>query len=65
MRAEFDTLEHKLAQLARLSQQLRVENHELRQALAECQSHQRQNTDKIDSAKARLEKLLAQLPDES
>lgn len=64
MKAEFDTLEHKLAQLVQLSQRLRAENHELRQALAACQSQQRQCNDKIDHAKARLEKLLTQLPEE-
>lgn len=62
VKAEFDTLEHKLTQLVQLSQRLRAENHELRQALADSQSHQRQCNDKIDHAKVRLEKLLAQLP---
>lgn len=64
MKAEFDTLEQKLAQLVKLSQRLRAENHELRQALAESQSSQRQCNDKIDQAKARLEKLLEQLPED-
>lgn len=64
VKAEFDTLEQKLAQLVKLSQRLRAENHELRQALAESQSSQRQCNDKIDQAKARLEKLLEQLPED-
>lgn len=65
MKAEFDTLEHKLAQLVKLSQHLRAENHELRQALAESQSEQRQCNDKVDAATARLEKLLQQLPEDA
>jgi cell division protein ZapB len=65
MKAEFDSLEHKLAQLVQLSQRLRVENHELRQALAESRNDQRLCSDKIDQAKARLEKLLEQLPEDA
>ena len=65
VKAEFDTLEHKLAQLVQLSQRLRAENHELRQALAESQSDQRHCNDKVDQAKARLEKLLKQLPEDA
>ena len=63
VKAEFDTLEQKLAQLVQLSQRLRAENHELRQALAECRSNERHCSDKVDQAKARLDKLLQQLPD--
>ena len=65
MKAEFESLEHKLAQLVKLYQHLRAENHELRQALAESQSDQRQCSDRIDQAKARLEKLLQQLPEDA
>lgn len=65
MKAEFDTLEHKLAQLVQLSQHLRAENHELRQALAESQSDHRLCSDKVDQAKTRLEKLLEQLPEDA
>ncbi len=64
MKVELDMLEHKLTQLAQLAQQLRAENHQLRQALAEAQNQQRLNADKIDNAKKRLEKLLARLPKE-
>ncbi len=64
MKAELDSLEHKLAQLAKLSQQLRAENHQLRQALADALSKQRQCDDKVKNAKVRLEKLLARLPKE-
>jgi len=64
MQAELDTLESKLAQLVQLTQRLRVENHQLRQELANALSQGRQYHDKIDSAKVRIEKLLAQLPEE-
>jgi len=61
---ELDTLEQKLVQLAQLSQRLRAENHQLRQALAEVESKHRQCNDKINNAKARLQKLLVQLPED-
>lgn len=64
MQAELDTLESKLEQLVQLTQRLRSENHGLRQDLAQALSQSRQYHDKIDGAKARLEKLLAQLPEE-
>ena len=64
MQAELDTLENKLAQLVQLAQRLRVENHQLRQELAHALSQGRQYQDKIDGAQARLERLLAQLPEE-
>jgi cell division protein ZapB len=59
---ELDSLEHKLAQLVQVSQRLRAENHQLRQALAESESRHRQCNDKLNSAKTRLKKLLTQLP---
>ncbi len=62
---ELDALEQKLSQLVRLSQRLRSENHELRQALAEIESKHRQATDKITAAKTRLQKLLVQLPEDA
>jgi septation ring formation regulator EzrA len=65
MQTEMDTLENKLAQLVQLSQRLRKENHHLRQELAQALSQSRQYHDKIESAQARLELLLAQLPEET
>lgn len=62
---ELDTLEQKLEQLVRLSQRLRAENQQLRQALAEVESKNRQCNDKIGAAKARLEKLLTNLPEDA
>ena len=65
MQTELDALESKLAQLVQLSQRLRVENHQLRQELATALSQGRQCNDKIDSARKRMESLLAQLPEDT
>lgn len=65
MKNELDMLEQKLGQLVRLSQRLRTENQELRQALAEVESKHRQCDDKISAAKSRLQKLLVNLPDDA
>ncbi len=64
MQTELNVLESKLAQLVQLSQHLRNENHRLRQELATALSHGRQSDDKIESARARIEHLLAQIPEE-
>lgn len=65
MKNELDLLEQKLGQLVRLSQRLRSENQELRQALAEVESKHRQCDDKVNAAKSRLQKLLVKLPDDA
>lgn len=65
MENQLHALEIKLAQLIVISGKLRAENHQLRQDLAQAQSSNRQLGDKMDAAKARLEKLLVNLPDES
>ena len=65
MQAELDALENKLAQLVQLSQRLRAENHHLRQELASALSQSRQSNDKMDSARKRLENMLAQLPEDA
>lgn len=64
MQTELNVLESKLTQLVQLSQHLRTENHRLRQELATALSHGRQSDDKIDGARARIERLLAQIPEE-
>lgn len=64
MQTEMNVLEGKLAQLVQLSQRLRSENRRLRQELAAALSHSRQSDDKIDGARARIERLLAQIPEE-
>ncbi|MBI3901552.1 MAG: hypothetical protein HY306_01190 [Nitrosomonadales bacterium] len=64
MQAELDILENRLAQLVQLTQRLRGENHRLRQELAQALSEGRLCQDKIGNAQSRLERLLAQLPEE-
>ncbi len=64
MENELIALESKLAQLIQVCSQLRSENHQLRQELAQAQNLNRLCHDKIDSAKARLEKLLPTLSEE-
>lgn len=63
MEAEFASLEAKVAQFVSLCERLRGENMELRQQLVAAQQESHRLTDRIDSAKARLEQLMARLPD--
>mgnify|MGYP001599437910 CR=1 FL=1 len=63
MEAEFASLEAKVAQFVSLCERLRGENLELRQQLAAAQRESQRLNDRIDAAKARLEQLLARLPD--
>lgn len=62
MEAELKSLESKLGQLVNLCQQLRAENHQLRQEVAAALSTNRRLEDKIGGASERLEALLQQLP---
>lgn len=64
MENELNALEGKLAQLIQISGELRAENHRLRQELAHALSNNRQCNDKMETAKARMEKLLLTLPEE-
>jgi cell division protein ZapB len=64
MENELSTLEGKLEQLIQVSGKLRAENHQLRQELAHALSNNRQYSDKMEIAKARLEKLLISLPED-
>jgi cell division protein ZapB len=64
MENELTALEGKIAQLIQVNGQLRAENHQLRQELAHALSSNRQYYDKMNSAKARLEKLLVTLPED-
>lgn len=65
MEAELKSLEGKLEQLVRLCQQLRAENHQLRQDVATALNANRKLEDKIGGATTRLEALLQQLPEEA
>ena len=62
MEAEFNSLETKVAQFVALCEQLRAENHDLKQQLAVARTDARRLNEKIDGAKARLEGLLSRLP---
>jgi len=62
MENELNALEVKLAQLIKVNGTLRGENNELRQELAHALSSNRQYSDKMENAKARLNKLLVTLP---
>lgn len=64
MQVEFESLEHKLNQLVQLSTRLRAENHKLRQELVTALSYGKHCEEKINTAQARLERLLAGLPAE-
>jgi cell division protein ZapB len=64
MEAELKSLESKLEQLVGLVQQLRAENHQLRQDVAAALNANRKLEDKISGASARLEALLQQIPDD-
>lgn len=61
--AELNTLDDKLSQLVQLCHRLRNDNNELRQELAAAQNQNKQLTDKIESARQRLESLLSRIPE--
>jgi len=60
--AEFNSLEEKVAQFVSLCERLRAENNDLKRELDTLRSDAKRLHDKIDTAKARLEGLLARLP---
>ncbi len=65
MEAELSTLDDKLSQLVQLCHRLRNDNNELRQQLAAAQNQNKQLTDKIESARQRLEALLSRIPEDA
>jgi len=60
--SEFNSLEEKVAQFVSLCERLRAENNDLKQQLAAARSDAKRLHEKIHSATARLEGLLARLP---
>jgi cell division protein ZapB len=64
MEAELNTLDDKLSQLVQLCHRLRNDNNELRQELAAAQNQNKQLTEKIESARQRLETLLSRIPED-
>ncbi len=65
MDAELRALEDRVAQLVELTQQLRNDNRSLRQELARTTNDNKRLSEKVEAAKARLEGLLAHLPEEN
>ena len=64
MEAELNSLDEKISQLVQLCHRLRNDNNELRQDLAAAQNQNKQLTEKIESARQRLESLLSRIPEE-
>jgi cell division protein ZapB len=60
--SEFNTLETKVAQFVTLCERLREENVVLRQQLVSAENDSKRLSDKINAAKAKLERLLTRLP---
>ena len=62
MDADLKSLENKIAQFVELCQRLRADNQQLRQQLAATVNQAKRLEDKVNTATARLETLLAQMP---
>lgn len=65
MDAELNSLDDKIAQLAKLCQKLRGDNTQLRQQVASIQSENKRLAEKLNAAKIRLEALLSQIPEDA
>ncbi len=63
MEAELTALDDRISQLVHLTQKLRKDNSQLRQDLASVQSENKLLSEKVNTAKTRLEAMLAQIPD--
>ena len=63
MESELKALEEKVSQLVGLSRQMRTENLELRQELAQAQDEVRQLKENMALASERLEVLIESLPE--
>ena len=63
MQAELAELDERIRQLVELCQRLRKENSELRQQLASIRNENKRLSEKMESAKVRLEALLEQVPE--
>jgi cell division protein ZapB len=61
--AELNSLEARVAQFVALCERLRAENIALRQDLAAARNDAKRLNDKIDGARAKVEQLLARLPE--
>jgi cell division protein ZapB len=61
--AELNSLEAKVAQFVGVCERLRAENIALRQELATARNDAKRLNEKIDGARAKVEQLLARLPE--
>jgi cell division protein ZapB len=61
--AELNSLEAKVAQFVAICERLRTENIALRQELAAARNDAKRLNDKIDGARAKVEQLIARLPE--
>jgi len=64
MDTELGAFEKKLMLLVETCQRLRSENRRLRDELGESRNELRQFQERVEGARARLERLVEQLPDE-
>lgn len=62
MEAELNTLDEKISQLVQVCHRLRADNNELRQQLVAALNQNKHLTEKIESARTRLEGLLSRIP---
>ena len=60
---EFENLEQKLAQLVAITQQVRDENRDLRVRVTKLESENKNLSEKVNAARAKLETLITRLPD--
>jgi cell division protein ZapB len=60
---ELNALESKIAQVASLCRTLRTENAQLRQQLAAAEGNMKNLSERMESARGRLEQLVQQLPE--
>ncbi|MEI7612486.1 MAG: hypothetical protein WCK63_06235 [Betaproteobacteria bacterium] len=60
---ELNTLESKIAQVVSLCASLRAENAQLKEQLAAAESSNKDLSDRMESARGRLEQIVRQLPE--
>ena len=63
MKTELTGLDDKIRQLVQLTQKLRKDNSELRQNLVSAENENKRLSEKVTTARTRLEALLTQIPD--
>jgi cell division protein ZapB len=64
MESELSSLDQKITQLVQVCHRLRADNNDLRQQLVAALNQNKHLTEKIESARTRLESLLSRIPAE-